>query len=52
MAQEQEQDFEFPELPTYQNTTNSNDSWVVVVMTTTDSDGNTTQTTAIEAKPR
>jgi hypothetical protein len=46
----QQQDF--PNLPTYRETTNSNESWVVVTLTKTDSDGSTTQTTVIEAKPR
>ena len=43
---------DFPPIPTVSQSTASNQSWVVVTTTKTDSDGSRSQTTAIAAKPR
>jgi hypothetical protein len=43
---------DFQPIPTYSQTTQQNDSWVVVTMTKDNPDGSRSQTTAIEAKPR
>jgi hypothetical protein len=41
---------DFKPLPTYQETSNSNRSWLQVTLTKTDSDGNVTQTSTIVSK--
>ncbi len=43
---------DFAPLPTVTQSTNSNQSWVVVTLTKDNPDGSRSQTTAIEAKPR
>lgn len=41
---------DFKPLPTYQETSNSNGSWVQVTLTRTDSDGTKTQVSSIVSK--
>jgi hypothetical protein len=43
---------DFAPLPTVTQSTNSNQSWVVVTLTKDNPDGSRSQTTAIAAKPR
>lgn len=43
---------DFAPLPTYKESTKSNDSWVNVTLTRTNSDGSTTQTSTIVSKPK
>jgi hypothetical protein len=43
---------DFAPLPSVTQSTNSNQSWVVVTLTKDNPDGSRSQTTAIEAKPR
>ena len=43
-------DKDFQPLPTYQQTTTQNESWVNVTLTKTDSDGSTTQVFFIAKK--
>jgi hypothetical protein len=43
---------DFAPIVTVTQSTNANEAWVVVTLTRENPDGSTTQTTAIEAKPR